>query len=110
MLRDHNLFNDSISRAYYAAFHWARALLLLRDTDPRTHRGTIQLFHLHYLKSGLLDDEAGAALSHLESFRELSDYTTEVEFSADDADSEIKRAKAFISACRPILATTHSQL
>ncbi len=33
------LANDAVSRAYYAAFHYARALLLLEGLEPKTHRG-----------------------------------------------------------------------
>ena len=31
------LYNDSVSRSYYAAFHYARALLLVEGLEPKTH-------------------------------------------------------------------------
>ena len=33
------LFSDAVSRAYYAAFHHACALLLVEGAEPRTHAG-----------------------------------------------------------------------
>ena len=51
VLLEHQLYSDAISRAYYAAYHWVRALLFIKELDPRSHRGTIQLFHLHYQKT-----------------------------------------------------------
>ena len=32
-------FDDAISRAYYAVFHVAKAILLLFNEDPETHEG-----------------------------------------------------------------------
>lgn len=36
-------FADAISRAYYAAFHYARALLLTLGEEPKTHAGLERL-------------------------------------------------------------------
>ena len=41
------LHNDAISRAYYAAYHWARAVLFTRGLESKTHRGVNQLLGLH---------------------------------------------------------------
>ena len=96
-------FNDAISRAYYAAYHWSRALLFLKGLEPKTHRGVIQMIGLHYVKDGPLSDEAAALLAHLETYRELSDYTSTVEFTEKEAQAEIVRAEQFIAACRHIV-------
>ncbi len=97
-------FNDAISRAYYAAYHWSRALLFLRGIEPKTHRGVIQMIGLHYVKDGPLSDESAALLAHLETYRELSDYTSTVEFTEREACAEIERAEQFITVCRPIVS------
>lgn len=96
-------FNDAVSRAYYAAFHWARALLLTKGIDPKSHRGVMQLISLHFVKDGVLPAEAAAALSQLGAFRELSDYNSSADFSAANARAEISRAQAFMDACRPVI-------
>ena len=36
-------FDDAISRAYYAAFYAARALLLLLGVEARTHEGVLAM-------------------------------------------------------------------
>jgi uncharacterized protein (UPF0332 family) len=96
--------NDAVSRSYYAAFHWARALLLKKELEPKTHRGVIQLIGLHFVKEGCLPEDAAASLSHLETFRELSDYNSSAEFSAQEARREIERAEHFIQASKPLLS------
>ena len=102
LLRE-RLFKGAISRAYYAAYHWASALLITKGLEPRTHRGKIQMLSLHFVRTGLLDEEAAGHLSRLEDFRELSDYSAAVPFEEADAEDAIRRAATFIDACRPHL-------
>jgi uncharacterized protein (UPF0332 family) len=101
-LFDNGFRRDAVSRAYYAAYHWARAILLLKGIEPKTHRGTIQLFSLHVAKNGPLNEEEVGLLSHLETYRELSDYTSSANFTEQDVRSEIERAERFITACKPL--------
>ena len=96
-------YTGAVSRAYYAAYHWARALLMLRGIEPRTHRGVIQLLGLHFVKDGPLEELTAAHLAHLETYRELSDYTSVTRFTETQAREEITRAVAFINACRPLI-------
>jgi hypothetical protein len=104
-LFENGFLRDAVSRAYYAAYHWARAVLLLKGIEPRTHRGTIQLFSLHYAKDGPLTDETVGLLAHLETYRELSDYTPSAKFTEHDARAEIERAERFIAACKTVAET-----
>jgi uncharacterized protein (UPF0332 family) len=100
------LHNDAISRAYYAAYHWARALLFTEGVESRTHRGVIQLVGLRFVREGRLPDAAVRALAQLEDTREASDYSASVRFAASEAREAIGRAKAFIALCRPLLETS----
>lgn len=102
-LLDGGFFNACVSRAYYAAFHWALALLMLKGLEPRTHRGVIQLLHLHYVESEVLSAEAAASLGQLETYRELSDYNARASFDSERAHAEIAQAKSFVDACRPLI-------
>ena len=103
LLIEHALLRDGISRAYYAVYHVVRALLLVKGLDPRTHRGAAQLFNLHYVKDGPLDEKTAGLLAHLETYRELSDYTSSASFTEAQARSELERAIRFLEACRPLL-------
>jgi len=95
-----DFYNDAVSRAYYAAFHWARALLVSRGIEAKTHRGVIQLFHLHFVQEGLISEEAAGHLARLETYRELSDYNPFSHFNETQARDEVNVAEAFINACR----------
>jgi len=95
--------NAAVSRAYYAAYHWARALLFLKGVEPKTHRGVIQLLALHYVQTGALSEDAAAAIAHLETYRELSDYNAKTTFDTSQATAEVRRAEQFVHACRPFV-------
>jgi uncharacterized protein (UPF0332 family) len=95
--------NAAVSRAYYAAFHWALALPLLKGLEPRSRRGCIQLLQLHYVETGLLEAAAASALSQPETYRELSDYNAKASFDVSRAAAEVQRAESFIASCRPFL-------
>ncbi|OGV78228.1 MAG: hypothetical protein A3K19_04735 [Lentisphaerae bacterium RIFOXYB12_FULL_65_16] len=100
VLLEAGLFNDAVSRAYYAAFHWASAALMSRGVEAKTHRGTIQMFGLHFVKTRVLPREEAARLTELETFRELSDYAVAARFTREEAESAIDAAEAFIRACQ----------
>jgi uncharacterized protein (UPF0332 family) len=102
-LLEGSFFNAAVSRAYYAAFHWALALLMLKGLEPKTHRGAIQLLHLHYVEAGTLSTSTAAALGQLETYRELSDYNAKASFDKARAVAEVKQAETFIAACRPLV-------
>lgn len=102
-LVDGHFFNDAVSRAYYAAYHYARALLLTKELEPKSHRGLIQMIGLHFVKTGLLSDTDANHLGHLESFRGLSDYNSSVNFDAAQSKTEIARANEFINACKKLI-------
>jgi uncharacterized protein (UPF0332 family) len=103
-LAEGGFHNAAVSRAYYAAFHWASALLVLKGFEPRTHRGVIQLLQLHYVETGDLDSTAAVAIGQLETYRELSDYNAKACFDARRAAAAIERAEGFVAACRPLIA------
>ena len=52
MLYQEGACDDAVSRAYYAAFHAASAVLLSEGLSAETHAGLINLFGLHFVKSG----------------------------------------------------------
>lgn len=108
-LLSYGFYNDAVSRAYYAAFHWARALLFTRGIESKTHRGVIQLLNLHFVKDGPLSPQMAEHLSHLETYRELSDYTAIAQFTKDQTREELARAEAFIAACRSLIGPSKTR-
>ena len=94
------LFNDAVSRAYYAAFHHARALLLLEGLEPKSPRGVFALLESHFGATRRLSYEALSRFARLQTFRGLADYDARERLAADRAADEVLSAKAFVDEAR----------
>lgn len=105
LLRDAGKATGAVSRAYYAAFHAARALLFSMGLEPRSHSGVRAMLGLHFVRSGRLEPRLAHALSHAARAREDADYDAAFVFTLEDADQAIGRAEEFIAAARALLAS-----
>ena len=102
-LLNDELFADSISRAYYAIFHAARAILLTKDIDPETHNGAISLFGLHFVKPGIIENKYGKIFNEAKDDRESSDYLIIRKFSKTEAQLRVNQATIFVSMAKMFL-------
>lgn len=91
-------FDDVVSRAYYAAFHAAQALLLTEGLTANTHQGLVNLFGLHFAKMGKVDKKYGKYLSNLKDDREDGDYEVYSAIDAEAAQIAVQKAKEFVEA------------
>lgn len=94
---------DAVSRAYYAAFHYARALLLTLGEEPITHAGVEKLLHRHWVKTGELNAEVARRFSKLQKMRVDADYSADFVFTAGGAAEEVAVAREFVSEARVLL-------
>ena len=95
-LFEDGLFADSISRAYYAIFHAARAVLLTKEIDPDTHNGAISMFGLHFVKNGLIEERFGRIFNEAKDARELGDYIVTKEFTKEETGKRVEQATEFL--------------
>lgn len=94
----------AVNRAYYAAFHMARAALLLRGEAPRTHKGVQRQFLLHFVQAGLVGQQAAAWLTRAARMRETADYDDAAMIEPDEAEALIQSVEHFVAAVEPLLA------
>ena len=66
--------DDAVSRAYYAAFHAVRALLVTVGQNATTHHSALTLFNLLFIKTGKFDRALGRFFTNLKDDREAADY------------------------------------
>ena len=98
------LTSDSVSRAYYGAFHCLQALLLSRGIETKTNTGAIHVFNVELIRTGKMSSAWNRLLAGAQRARELADYDSAVTFSADDAAAQLQDARAFEAAARKLLA------
>ncbi len=90
-------FRDAMSRAYYAAFHAARAMVLLCGVEPKTHSGLMHLLNEHLIRTGEIERRFNLVLTRLYAYREASDYAYSFELGGDDVSKEIAAARELLA-------------
>lgn len=102
-LFEEGFLDDAISRAYYAVFHAARAVLLKEGITANTHEAVKTMFGLYLIKPGKIDKKYGRKLSQLKDERENGDYDIYVSFEKEDAQQAIKEAEEFLEEMKKFL-------
>jgi uncharacterized protein (UPF0332 family) len=97
-------YYDSVaSRAYYAAFYAATALLLSEGLEFSKHSAVIALVHQKLVKSGNLPVEQGKDLGWLFQLRTIGDYGGTAHVTGQDAVRAVTAAESFIQAAKSLL-------
>lgn len=86
----------AMTRVYFACFHAVRALLYREDLEPRSHGGVLQLFNLHFVKTGRYEPVAAHLVARLQKYRQEADYATGFVVDEATARSELAAAEAFV--------------
>lgn len=103
MCRRDGFYEDSVSRAYYAILHAAKAVLQAQDVSAESHAAVKRLFGLHVVQAGLVETEWGTYLGESSEARLTAYYDVETQLSKEDADEETERTKAFLARMRTLL-------
>lgn len=91
------------SRAYYAAFYAAKALLLTEEIELTKHSAVIAAIHQRWVKPGKLPLEQGQALNWLFELRNIGDYGGPVHISSQQAQQAIESAQQFLHSAQKLL-------
>ena len=102
-LLDKEYYDVSASRAYYAAFYAASALLLNEGMDTSKHSGVIALIHQNFVKKGKLNKEQGKNLNWLFELRSVGDYGVSLHVTQQDAQRAVDIAEDFFEAVKALL-------
>jgi uncharacterized protein (UPF0332 family) len=97
------LYNDALSRLYYAVFHAMSALLLSQGVEPRRHRAVAGLLGTHFVTPGLLTAADVSVVSRAYGQRDLADYERTWEATADIAAAAFAEVEPVIERAHEIL-------
>jgi len=98
-LFEDGFYADAVSRAYYAMFYAARALLSEKSVYPKTHRGVISQFGLKFVKEGKFEKEIFDLFTRAQEDREEADYGLFSEIVEKEAKKIIEGAEKFLKEC-----------
>jgi uncharacterized protein (UPF0332 family) len=92
------------SRAYYAMFYVAGALLATRGRSYSKHSAVIVAFGREYAKPGTMDARFHRWLIAAQNLRNVADYGTGMNVSREQAESVCAWAEEFIEAAEAYLS------
>ncbi|MBI5825608.1 MAG: HEPN domain-containing protein [Chloroflexi bacterium] len=104
LLLEQGYLADSISRAYYAMFYIAEALLNEKDLSFSKHGNVHGAFGEHFIKTGILDKKYHKWLLEAFSRRIASDYDAAAKFQSSSVKTMIDQAWEFLETARNFLA------
>jgi uncharacterized protein (UPF0332 family) len=90
-LFEDGLYGDSISRIYYAAFHFVTSLLFTVGLEARSHQGLLKLFDQHFVKTKIFPPELSKILRRAKKLREESDYRHTFVFTKEETADELEQ-------------------
>ena len=95
-LMEKGFYDFAISRAYYAMFYVAEALLDQEGLSFSSHAAVIGAFGKHLARTGKVPVELHRQLIDAQSMRTSADYDSFLELSQIDAETVIQQAQGFI--------------
>lgn len=107
-LLDAGLTPDTISRAYYATFHAAKAALALHGLHAESHVGLRTLFGLNLVDQQIVDRRLGKILVELSERRESADHDVWSAMDTEDARKAVQDASEFLESIEKLVGTTRS--
>jgi uncharacterized protein (UPF0332 family) len=109
VLMAHKFYVSAISRLYYSCFHATKALLLTKDLLSKTHSGTINQLHQHFVLAGLFDPVQATFFSRLMQERIDDDYSDFMIISEDEVREYIQPAKEYITYIEHLIESYFQQ-
>lgn len=104
-LLENQLYEDCVSRSYYAVLHAAKAALITVDVEPESHHAVRRMFGLHLVKSGKLEKDFAKILTAEQEDREIGDYDIHIEIEQDTAIKRVLDAEKFVQRIEKYLQT-----
>lgn len=92
----------AVSRAYYACFYAASAILILEDRKFVKHTGVRNAVHKYLVHPGRLAKELGGAYGELMTYRHQADYEATATWTLAQAQKAIDSAVRIVAALRAL--------
>lgn len=100
ILFENERYDDAISRAYYAMFYSAKALLTEKNIYPKTHKGVKNQFGLEFVKNSNFNPAIFKFFVQLQQDRQDADYEILIKFTKNQAKNALANAEIFINECK----------
>lgn len=105
ILQAAGLYEDAVSRSYYAVMHAAKAALLVHDAIAESHAAIRRLFGSVLVRPGFLEKEWAAVLGREQDRRIKADYDVGFSWDAEESSRLLEEAATFVQRIRDYLGS-----
>jgi uncharacterized protein (UPF0332 family) len=103
LLEEAGYHGFAASRAYYAMFYAAEALLLGKGLSFSKHDAVQAAFGEHFVKTGMVEASLHRALIRAMAVRHAGDYGGAESVTPEGAEDQLERAQGFVAAVECLL-------
>jgi len=96
-LLEKGFYGFALSRAYYAMFYCAEAILLTKNISASKHSSVIALLGREFVKTGEVPHKFFTHLRTAFNLRQTADYSFAVDITEEEARENIRRAEEFLN-------------
>jgi uncharacterized protein (UPF0332 family) len=98
LLLNEGIYDDAVSRMYYAVFHSLGAILRLQNLNLSIHKhyAILTEFRKNFVDNGEFPEEMFAKIQNLKNTRENADYSIKTEIYEEEAFILFKDAKDIV--------------
>ncbi|HLA38047.1 MAG TPA: HEPN domain-containing protein [Candidatus Brocadiales bacterium] len=105
---EHERYDDSVSRSYYAVYHAISAVLFSKRLHFSSHAQTIGTFNKEFVKTKVFPSSFTKTIEKLFNERQIGDYDFETHLDAEVAQEDLTEAEKIIEACEEYLAKAYN--
>jgi len=95
MLLDNQLYEDCVSRSYYAVLHAAKSALIKIGVEAKSHQAVRRMFGLHFIKTEQIEKHFAEILTAQQEDREIGDYNIYLNIEQNRAAKRVSDAENF---------------
>lgn len=100
LLLSENRLISTVNRLYYGMFYAVIALLETNDLSSSKHTGVRALFNQHFVKTGVISNQAGSLFNMLFNDRHKGDYSDYVDFTWEQVNEHDKNCRKCVDEIR----------
>ena len=93
-------YNTAANRLYYACYYAVSALLIANGIATKSHDGVIQMFGVHFIRTGVFPAHYGKYYSQLFKERQTGDYEDLFNHDKESVAELYPKAKDLVSAVK----------
>ena len=105
ILLENQLYEDCVSRSYYAVLHAAKSALTKVGIEAKSHQAVKRMFGLHFIKTEQIEKHFAEILTAQQQDREIGDYNIYLNIQKDRASKRVSDAEKFIKRIEKFLQT-----